>query len=334
MDSADEARRRALGRPSAPPQSGPKAEEIAEPRAFGERSHGAAAAPEDLLLTCRRAVENAEASPGPDLFRLHLDRLVAEAFDPGDRAKLTDIQNLADEGLFLADEGRADAAASRFLAANRIVETGGMGSDARTLAEALLWAREAGSEACAGRFEWGVEMLETAIDSDLLCEHAGLEIMLIHRVRIAGERMRIERRRGRLGDALLLGAGLLHYLERPTEPPGAGLGPAWRIGWRDHRGVIEPALVSEAHRQIAEQQVNFLGELEARGATEAVLQLRRFVPVQPSQAQRWTLFQVTRLEGDDERLNEAARAVMAPGPHPSAPLWRSVAAGMLAGSTR
>ena len=75
----------------------------------------------------------------------------------------------------------------------------------------------------------------------------------------------------------------------------------------------------------------------AAGAAEiraAVLQLRRFVPVQPSQAQRWTLFQVTRLEGDDERLNEAARAVMAPGPHPSAPLWRSVAAGVLAGSTR
>jgi len=258
---------------------------------------------------------------------------VSEAFDASDRAKLTDIQILADEGLSRAEEGRADAAASRFLAANRIVELGGLASDARPLAEAILWAREGGSEACAGRFEWGVEMLETAIDRDLLCEHAGLEIMLIHRVRIAAERMRIERRRGRLGDALLLGAGLLHYLERPTEPPGAGLGPAWRIGWRDHRAVIDPALVSEAHRQIAEQQANFLAEFEARDAAAAVLQLRRFSSAQPSQAERWTRFQIARLEGDDERMNEATRAVMAAGPHPSAPLWRSVAAGVLAGST-
>jgi hypothetical protein len=332
VDSADKARRRALGKFSAPRQSGPKAEEIAEPRAFGERSRGGAAAPDELLLACRRAVETGEAAPAADLFQGQLDRLLIEAFDPGDCAKLTDIRDLADEGLSLAEEGRADPAANRFLAANRIVESGGMESDARTLAEALLWAREGGSEACAGRFEWAVEMLETAIDRDLLCEHAGLEIMLIHRVQIAGERMRLERRRGRLGDALLLGAGLLHYLERPTEPPGASFGPAWRIGWRDHRGVIDPALVMEAHRQIAEQQVSLLRDLEARDAAEAVQQLRRMSYGQPSQAEVWTRFQIARLERHEARLTEAARAILAAGPHPSAPLRRSVAVGVLTGS--
>jgi hypothetical protein len=69
--------------------------------------------------------------------------------------------------------------------------------------------------------------------------------------------------------------------------------------------------------------------LEAKDGAKAAVELRRFSADQPSQIAGWTQFQIARLEGDEARRNEAARAVLMAGPHPSAPLCGSVAAALL-----
>jgi hypothetical protein len=278
-------------------------------------------------LACRDAA--APSAPTPDLLQAHIDRLLARTFSPSDCTALADLQSLADDGVAAAMTGRLDAAASRFLRANRLLEESGLGPQARSLAESLLWAREAESETHAGRYEWAAELMEAAFDRDLEAEDAGLELLLAHRIRLAHARMRQEQARGRLGEAMQLGAELLHYLERPGEAPCTTLRPAWRRGWRDHRGVID-AVAADLHRQIAEDQVALLAALEAKDGPMAALEVRRFAPQQSSQIANWTLFQLARLEGDEARRNEAARAVLTAGPNPSAPLCASVAAALLA----
>jgi len=302
-----------------------------EPRAFGQPSDGGGSREtplEQLALAHRDARE--PAAPAEDLLRTEIDRLLLRTFSPEDCATLADIQRLGDEGVAVAMTGRQDGAASRFLRANRAVEDSGLGPQARALAESLLWAQEAESETRAGRFEWAAELMEAAFDRDLAAEDAGLELFLAHRIRLAHARLRLDQARGRLGEALLIGAGLLQYLERPGEPPCASLRPAWRCGWRDHRGVIDAGLAADLHRQIAEDQVALLAALETKDVREAALELRRFSPEQPSQIAHWTRFQIARLDSDEVSRKEAARAVLTGGPRPSAPLCSSVAAAVLA----
>jgi hypothetical protein len=306
-----------------------KVQAITEPRAFGQPAD--VAPPREILLqqlaqACRRASE--AAAPATDILQTEIDRLLQQAFTPDERITLADIQRLADEGLAVAMTERRDGAASRFLRANRVLEESALEPKARSLAESLLWGREAESETRAGRYEWAAELMEAAFERDLAAEDAGLELLLGHRVRLAHARLRLDKARGRLGEALLLGAGLLQYLERPGEAPCDSLRPVWRQGWRDHRGVIEVRLAAELHRQIAEDQVALLAELEAKDMREAAVELRRFSPDQASQISHWTQFQIARLEGDETRRNEAARAVLTAGLRPSAPLCVSVAEAM------
>lgn len=307
-----------------------KVQATVEPRAFGQPTDGGGSRDiplEQLALACRDAVGT--ASPAGDLLQPELDRLVREALSSEDCATLADIERVAVEGLEVAMAGRLDGAASRFLRANRLLDEAGLGAQARVLAESLLWAREAESEIQAGRFEWAAELMEAAFDRDLAAEDAGLELLLAHRIRLAHARMRLETARGRLGEALLLGAELLQYLERPTEPPGSNLRAAWRRGWRDHRGVIAPALAADLHRQVAEDHIALLAALEANDVRTAGLELRRFSPGQASQIAGWTQFQIARLAGDEARRKAAARAVLTGGPRPSAPLCSSVATAVL-----
>ena len=331
MTPTDEAPRSAGDDPFAPRVFQVRAQAIAEPRAFGQPSDGGGAreAPlEQLARACREASE--AAAPATDILQLELDRLLKGTFTAEDRATLANVQRLADEGLAVAMTHRLDAAASRFLRANRVLEESALGPQARGLAESLLWGREAESETRAGRYEWAAELMEAAFDRDLVAEEAGLELLLADRIRLVHARLRLDRARGRFGEALLLGAGLLQYLERPDEPPCMSLRPAWRRGWRDHRGVIDAALAADLHRQVAEDQVAVLAALEAKDLAAAAIELRRFSPAQPSQIVHWTQFQVARLDGEAARRNEAARAVLAAGPRPSAPLCNSVAAAVLA----
>jgi hypothetical protein len=308
-----------------------KLQAIGEPRAFGQPGDGGGSRDIPLEQLARAWRDAAEAAPpATDLLQTEIDRLVQSAFSPAECATLTDIQRLADEGLAVAMTQRLDGAASRFLRANRMLEESGLGPPARGLAESLLWAREAESETRAGRFEWADELMEAAFDRDLLAENAGLRPLLAHRVRLAHAHLRLDKARGRLGEALLLGADLLQYLERPTEPPCTSLRPAWQQGWRDHRGVIDTALAADLHRQIAEDQVAVLAMLEETDRKAVALELSRFSPEQPSQIANWTQFQIARLEGDAARRNEAARAVLTGGHPPSAPLCASVAAAVLA----
>jgi hypothetical protein len=326
----DEAQQHAGDGPLASRGAPARSQTIVEARAFGQAAEGPAlreGALEQLALAGRDAAALAPAAP--DQLQARIDRLLARSFSPQDCAILADLQRLADDGVAVAMAGRLDAAASRFLRANRMMEESALDPRARSLAESLLWAREAESETCAGRYAWAAELLEAAFDRDLEAEAAGLELLLAHRIRLAHVRMRLDRARGRLGEAMLLGAELLHYLERPTEPPGTNLRPAWRRGWRDHRGLID-ALAADLHRQVAQDQVALLALLEAKDGAESAVELRRFSARQPSQVAAWTQFQIARLEGDEAARNEAARAVLTAGPHPSAPLCGSVAAAQLA----
>lgn len=330
MIPTDEAPQSADDDPLTPRAFHVRAQAITEPRAFGQRAEDAGPR-ENTLQRLALAWREAAAASGPeaDLLQAHVDLLLGKTFRPEDCATLATIQRLADEGLAVAMTHRLDGAASRFLRANRVLEESSLEPQARSLAESLLWAREAESETRAGRYEWAAELMEAAFERDLEAEDAGLELLLAHRIRLAHARMRLDMARGRLGEALLLGAGLLHYLERPTEPPCTNLRPVWRQGWRDHRGVID-ALAADLHRQIAEDQVVLLAMLEAKDGANAAVELRRFPPGGPSQVANWTRFQIARLEGDEARGNEAARAVLVSGPHPSAPLCGSVAAALLA----
>ena len=314
MSPVDEAPQPSGGDPPGPLGYFVKVQAISEPRAFGQPGDGAPLREiplEQLARACREASE--AAAPATDILQTEIDRLLQRAFSAEDRLTLDQIQRLADEGLAVAMTRHLDGAASRFLRANRVLEESALGPRARGLAESLLWAREADSETRAGRFEWAAELMEAAFERDLEAEDAGLEMLLAHRIRLAHARLRLDRARGRFGEALLLGAGLLQYLERPGEPPCESLRPAWRQGWRDHRGVIEATLAAE---------------LQAKDVREAAVELRRFSPAQTSQIAHWTRFQIARLEGDESRSHEAARAVLTAGLRPSAPLCVSVAEAM------
>ena len=331
MTPTDEAPQSAGDDPLAPRDFRVRTEAILEPRAFGQASDSAG--PRDiplqqLAVACREACE--VAPPATDILQAEIDRLLQRTFTAEDGVTLADIQRLADEGLAVAMTGRMDGASSRFVRANRVLAESALGPLARSVAESLLWGREAVSETLAGRFEWAAEQMEAAFDHDLAAEDAGLELLLAHRIRLVHVRLRLDQTRGRFGEALLLGAGLLQYLERPSEPPCTSLRPAWRRGWRDHRGVIDAALAADLHRQIAEDQVALLAALEAKDGGAAAVELRRFSPDQPSQIGHWTRFQIARLEGDEAHRNEAARAVLTGGARPSAPLCASVAAAVLA----
>lgn len=325
MTPTDEAPQSAGDDPLAPRRLHGRAQVGAEPRAFGQPAEDTL---RRLALACRDAAATGE--PPADFLQIHIDRLLGKTFSPEDCATLVNVQRLADEGLAVAMSGRLDGAASRLLRANRALEDGGLAPPARSLGESLLWAREAESETRAGRYEWAAELMEAAFERDLAAEEAGLELFLAHRIRLAHARMRLDMARERFGEALLLGATLLQYFERPSEPPCTNLRPSWRQGWRDHRGVIDPALAADLHRRLAEDQVAALAALEAKEGAKAAVELRRFSPGGSSQIAGWTQFQIARLEGDEGRRNEAARAVLMAGPNPSAPLCGSVAAALLA----
>jgi hypothetical protein len=333
VDPIDETPRPAADHPSAPSGLSPKAQPSAEPRAFGARAGGVAQRDMPLEQLARAFREGRHDAPAPaDLLQTAIDRLIAKTLSPQDCAAVADIQRLADEALAVAFSGRLDGAASRFVRANRVLEDGALDSLARGLGESLLWVREAQAEAAAGRFSWADELLEAAFDRDLVAEEAGLDLLLAHRVHLAHTRMRLDQACGRLGEALLLGAGLLQYLERPAEPPCASLRPCWRRGWRDHRAAVDPMLTADLHRRIAEDQLAVLTALEAKDAGAAVAELRRFAPGGPSQIAHWTEFQIAGLEGDEARRNDAARLVLTAGPCPSAPLCSSVADAVLGGT--
>ncbi len=331
MAPIDEVSQPTDGNPLAPREIQLRARTIVEPRAFGQATDGDGLREvplAQLALACRDAA--ATPAPTPDLLQAGIDSLVRRLFSADDAATLADIQRLADEGLAVAMTGRPDGAASRFVRANRVLEERALAPRARELAESLVWTREAESETRAGRFEWAAELMEAAFDRDLVLEEAGLELLLAHRIRLAHARLRLDASRGRHGEALLLGAGLLQYLERPAEPPCDSLRPAWRRGWRDHRGAVAPALAADLHRQVAEDQVAALAALEAREGPMAAVDLRRFAPAQLSQVAAWTLFHIARLEGHEARRDEFARAILIMGPRPSGPLCASVAAAVLA----
>jgi hypothetical protein len=285
---------------------------------------------EALALACRRGAEALPTLAEVDIFNTRLAEIVAERLDVCDRAGVEVVLAEGEAALNLTRRGLSDEAAAGFQAARRRLALAPLGRTARWLAESLLCAQEAYFEYRHGRFDRALARLSAAYRRDLLLERAGFAVLAIHRVQLANNRMRLERRRGRLAEALALGSELLHYLERPGEPPSQSLPAAWRGAWIDHRLAGPPELAADMHRQIAREQAATLEALEARAPADAAAALRRLNAGRPSQASRWSDFHIARLTGSDRARHAAAYEILVAGPKPSAPLWRSVALAILA----
>ncbi|BDA83872.1 hypothetical protein Sa4125_14140 [Aureimonas sp. SA4125] len=166
-----------------------------------------------------------------------------------------------------------------------------------------------------GHLDDALSCLKTAYLDDLHVERCGVGVLLMHRVQLINNMIRIETRRGAREIASGIGARVLTYLERPDPAVMLKLGDPWSEGWRPCLSDIPKPLICQMHGQIASEHV-LVG-----GAAQTAID----GPAPDIQVALWATVDLgLRNRMLHEVADDAAR-LLSRGARPSLPLWRDVA---------
>lgn len=264
-----------------------------------------------------------------DLFNERLTEIVMARLGECDRQALISIQNEGSKGLNAARSRKEELAQHHFMAAQQLLETLPICSVAYLCAESFVCAQKAYFIYTQNQYKDAITLIERSFSNDTLLElQYDLDILLMHRVQLINNLMRIEARRNNWQEALALGTALLRYLEDPRDRAVRSLAPPWDRGWSDNLGFIPTELVRATHAQIAREEVQVFHRAEAacKSALEPLGALSSLSPPEAAtQIESWMNFQITRLDPGRGDYLSAASSVLRRGSMPSEPLWWSVA---------
>ena len=199
----------------------------------------------------------------------------------------------------------------------------------RLCVESFLSAQSAYFVYTQRRYQDASALLARAFANDLRLEtEHDFHILVMHRIQLLNNLMRIEARRRNWGETLVLGGVLLGYLEDPSEVAIRSLAPPWNQGWIDSLEAIPTELVRATHAQVAREEVQILYRAAAAGETaDEISRILGCIARGASETQigRWIDFQNVRIDASRGDYFSAASAVLRAGSVPSEPLWRSVA---------
>jgi hypothetical protein len=172
-------------------------------------------------------------------------------------------------------------------------------------------------------------LIQRSFSNDRLLElEYGLDILLMHRIQLLNNLMRIEAQRNNWHEALTLGSTLLRYLEDPRSTAVRSLAPPWDQGWSDTLDGIPIELVRATHAQIAKEEVQAFRRAEAtcKATPESLDTLSKFTPTgSATQIESWMNFQIICIAPSRGDYFSAASSILRRGSVPSEPLWWSVA---------
>lgn len=240
------------------------------------------------------------------------------------------IRRLIAEGhdaLLAARRGKR-AVADRGLTAAKSLLQLATSTGARRAAISFLSAQEAYFRYLDGDFRDAVTFLERAFCYDCMLEQgAGLPVLVMHRVQLLHNLMRIAHRRGLPQQALFLGCRSLDYLESCGGSALDRLPEPWCRQWPRHLSGVPVELLNQMHGQIAAEQIRACASLAAstdRSRIDDVLHEVKYGD--KSQIALWVEVQIRWLKKEFEQGHEAMVELLCRGPCPSLPLWHSAAA--------
>jgi tetratricopeptide (TPR) repeat protein len=283
----------------------------------------------DLVAAFRSGSRTLRQMPDRNLFNERLSQLIAEHFNEADRGRLKLVGSEGTQGLRAARARAGEAARQHFETGNKLLKSLPMDEGARKIARSSFLAQKAYYIYTRGQYARAVTLLRQAFALDLWLESkCGIDVLLMHRVQLLNNVMRVDARRGRWQTALALGATLLRYLEDPKDHSIRALSPPWNAGWLDRFDCIPRDVPGQAHAQIAAEQILVLerAERQQAGEREIAAALRAMLATgAESQVDGWMRFRLARLDPDKEDYFPAAISTVKRGSVPSAPLWYSVA---------
>lgn len=172
----------------------------------------------DLLGELHAAVVAASGRPtatnGPPPFAGFFDDELARCLSPLELAALLDHAEHREGALAAARSGHLDAARDELDAARESLRASRLSEETTALATAFLEPVEAYLQYRLGRYDAARELLldASALDGALVRD-CGLAFLSAHRLQIAHNLLRIQRRLGEREDAVALTAAFLDYLE-------------------------------------------------------------------------------------------------------------------------
>jgi hypothetical protein len=282
----------------------------------------------ELIAACRVGVKKYAQIAPEDFFNDRLNKIVAKEFGTRDRDCLRLIGAEGSAGLLAARNRSGASARSHFAAGERLLATAKLSARARKFAEATLFPQKAYELYTHRQFSRATKLLRQAFLRDIALEaDRSFSILLMHRVQLLNNWMRVESRRGRWQQALTLGIALLEYLEAPAPRIFRALPPPFNRGWtRKLRGV--PAnLTAGMHDQIARETASTFRKALAARPRQVKALISHLARQASGEAQigHWVKFQATRFNRPVDDVCFAASAALRRGGVPSAPLWLSIA---------
>jgi hypothetical protein len=266
-----------------------------------------------------------------DLFNERLTVLVTAHLGDHDRQALIQIQREGSQGLLAARLRAADAARNHFETGERLLAALPMNHEAQLCAESFFCAQKAYFAYTENRYQDSTALIRRAFENDMILEmRYGLEILLMHRVQLVNNLMRIEARRGNWREALVLGGLLLQYLEDPEDRAVRKLPKPWNQEWRGDLESIPAELLGAMHAQIAGEEVQIFRRVQSALRTvDDIAGIFDCSSPARTQIGRWRDFQIIRVDPGRGDFVSAASALLRNGCVPSEPLWRSVATDVI-----
>jgi hypothetical protein len=191
----------------------------------------------------------------------------------------------------------------------------------RLLAEAFAFAQEAYFLYAHGRHTEAIALLQQAFLNDLALEaNPALRTLVMHRVQLLHNVMRVDIRRRSWRTAVRFGHALLSYLEQPGCGQLMRLPAPWDRMWPDTLAAFPAEFVAEMHGQIARDQIKAVSHLST-GDGRADEFLEDLTGRDGNtQVGLWMRAKAGLASGgfDDGALAD----LLARGPNPSLPIWR------------
>ena len=242
------------------------------------------------------------------------------------------IGDLGQAGLSATRDGRFSAAHEAFSLGETLLSSAELDHKARLFTQAcLFWPPRAYLSYKEKRTQLALDLLTKAYETDLLLEDDGFSILLMHRVQLLNNYMRMEAGSGSRLTALILGHQVLDYLESKTAATLAELPPPWSLGWRDIHDFGESGLVADMHNQIGTEHATLLRSVPSSHPTRtAYYSWKPFALVPATQANLWRAYDAARSGGSVSLCVNAAVALLRRGPLPSEALWQSAASELAA----